>query len=231
MKFLIALVAIAMFSIAQGAETLIIGIAGGTGSGKTTLARKIQKAIAEHSVLVSQDFYYKDLSDLQPEERDETNFDHPDSLDFQLMGAQIMQLKREDAIHCPQYDFITHTRTSQTKLIEPARVIIVEGILIFAIPDIRNLFDCKIFIDTDDDVRLLRRMERDILERGRDFDSVKNQYLKTVKPMHDAFVEPSKQYADIIVPHGGDNPMALSFILSRLKEQIHGEIHILQALE
>ena len=205
------------------ADALVIGIAGGTGSGKTTMAHKIQGAISEHSVLVSQDFYYKDLSHLSHEERSNINFDHPDSIDFDLMRAQIEQLKNGEAISCPQYDFITHTRKAEKSNIEPARVVIVEGILIFAVPELRDLFDWKIFIDTDDDVRLLRRMERDMRERGRDFNSIKHQYLTTVKPMHDAFVQPSKQHADIIVPKGGENGMALSLILSKLHEQIRGD--------
>lgn len=208
------------------AETLIIGIAGGTGSGKTTIAHKIQGAIFEHSVLVSQDFYYKDLSHLSHEERDNVNFDHPDSIDFALMRTQLEQLKNGEAISCPQYDFITHTRKSEKRTIEPARVVIVEGILLLAVPELRELLDWKIFIDTDDDVRLLRRMERDMRERGRDFNSIKQQYLTTVKPMHDAFVHPSKQHADIIVPKGGENGMALSLILSKLHEQIHGDFFI-----
>lgn len=207
-------------------ETLIIGIAGGTGSGKTTLAHKIQEAIFEHSTLVSQDFYYKDLSHLSQKERDSFNFDHPDSIDFELMRAQIEQLKKGEAISCPQYDFVTHTRKAEKRTIEPARVVIVEGILLFGVCELRDLFDWKIFIDTDDDIRLLRRIERDMRERGRDFNSIRQQYLTTVKPMHDAFVQPSKQHADIIVPKGGENTMALGLIISKLHEQIHGDFLI-----
>lgn len=210
----------ATFNLA--AETLIIGIAGGTGSGKTTLAHKIQDAIFEHSVMVSQDYYYKDLSHLSPEARSRVNFDHPDSIDFDLMQTHIRDLKKGNGFDCPQYDFITHTRKAELKRIEPAKVVIVEGILLFAVPQLLDLLDWKIYVDTDDDVRLLRRMERDIEERGRDFYSIKHQYLTTVKPMHDAFVQPSKHHADIIIPKGGENSMALSLILSTLNEQIHG---------
>jgi uridine kinase len=214
-------------SFSYATETLVIGIAGGTGSGKTTLAHKIQEAIFEHSVLISQDFYYKDLSHLSPDARSRVNFDHPDAIDFDLMRQHILKLKEGKSIDCPQYDFITHTRTNIQKKIEPVRVLIVEGILLFSVPELRELLNWKIFIDTDDDVRLLRRMERDTLERGRDFYSIKHQYLTTVKPMHDAFVQPSKHYADIIIPKGGENGMALNLILSTLNEEIHGNSRIL----
>lgn len=223
MKLLALLVCCFLAAINAHAETLIIGIAGGTGSGKTTLAYKIQEAIFEHSILISQDFYYKDLSHLPLEARARVNFDHPDAIDFNLMMSQIKKLKQGEAIDCPQYDFITHTRKPELKRFEPVKVVIVEGILLFAVPELRDLLDWKIFIDTDDDVRLLRRIERDTLERGRDFYSIKHQYLMTVKPMHDAFVQPSKHHADIIVPKGGENGMALNLILSTLNEQIHGE--------
>lgn len=165
MRFIVFLI-FALLTTSIQAEILIIGIAGGTGSGKTTIAHKIQGAISEHSVLVSQDFYYRDLSHLDPKDRDAVNFDHPDSIDFELMRQQIEQLKNGEAISCPQYDFITHTKKNETKICESSRVVIVEGILLFAVPALRDLIDIKIFIDTDDDVRLLRRMERDIQERG-----------------------------------------------------------------
>jgi uridine kinase len=198
------------------ATPILIGIAGGTGSGKTTLADKIRKAFPKDSILISQDFYYKDLSHLSFEERAKTNFDHPSSLDFALLREHLIELKQGRSIHCPIYSFHTHSRESGYQLVEPAHLIIVEGILLLAVPEIRELFDLKIFVDTDDDIRLLRRIERDIKERSRDFDSVKRQYIMTVKPMHDAFVMPSKQYADVIVPEGGYNKIALSLILAKL---------------
>ncbi len=194
---------------------LLIGIAGGSGSGKTTLAERIHQAFP-NSVLISQDFYYKDLSHLHIDERAKTNFDHPDSLEFSLLREHLIHLRNEKAIQQPVYDFQVHTRKDYAKLITPAPIVIVEGILLFAIPEIRELFDIKIFVDTDDDVRILRRIERDINERSRSFQSVKEQYLKTVKPMHDAFVEPSKKFADIIVPEGGYNPVATNLILAKL---------------
>ncbi len=215
MKLVLVFLGCVLLTTASAVERLIIGIAGGTGSGKTTLAHKIQEALSEHSILISQDFYYKDLSHLSDEGRANVNFDHPDSLDFSLLREHIHELKAGRSVQCPEYDFVTHTRKKSTRPFDSARVIIVEGILLFAMPELRNQFDWKIFIDTDDDVRLLRRIERDMNERGRDFDSIKRQYLKTVKPMHDAFVEPSKQHADIIVPRGGENNMALSLILSK----------------
>jgi uridine kinase len=201
-------------------DKIILGIAGGTGSGKTTLACKIQKHFQECCILISQDSYYRDLSALTPEARDRVNFDHPDSLDFILLKQNLLDLKNNKAIYKPVYNFHSHTRETVQEKIEPTQLIIVEGILLFSIPEIRELFDIKVFIDISDDVRLLRRIERDINERGRDFISVKNQYLTTVKPMHDMFVEPSKKFADLIVPHGGENITALSLIVSKLNEEI-----------
>ena len=199
---------------------VLIGIAGGTGSGKTTLAQKILNAFPKDSILISQDSYYKDLSFLPFEERAKTNFDHPDSLDFELLKEHLSFLKGGKSIELPVYSFQIHSRESRTSLIHSAPIIIVEGILLFAIPEIRNLFDLKIFVDADDDIRVLRRIERDIKERSRDFDGIKRQYLTTVKPMHDLFVEPSKQYADLIVPRGGKNGVALNIILSKIKEDL-----------
>jgi uridine kinase len=189
-----------LFGIAHSeACPVLIGIAGGTGSGKTTLARELQEYFSETSVLITQDSYYKDLSHLPKEERELVNFDHPDSLDFNLLREHLIFLKNGEAVFKPVYDFVTHTRTNELERVEPARLILVEGILLLAVPEVRQLFDLKIFIDTDDDVRILRRLERDIMERGRDFDSVKTQYLSTVKPMHHQFVDPSKNYADVVV--------------------------------
>ncbi len=214
--FLLLLISQAAFAF----EPIIIGIAGGTASGKTTLARKIQEAFPNQSVLISQDIYYKDLSHLSLEEREKTNFDHPDALDFTLFKEQILELKKGENVLLPTYNFATHSRMSEQVTTSPQKLIIVEGILLFALPHIRELFDIKIFVDTDDDVRVLRRIERDMQERGRTFTAVKNQYLTTVKPMHETYVEPTRQYADLIVLRGGENLTALGVIISKLKEVI-----------
>jgi uridine kinase len=199
--------------------TIFVGIAGGTGSGKTTLAEKIHEKFPG-SVLINQDSYYRDRSDLSFEEREKINFDHPDSLEFSLLKQHLIDLKNGNAIEQPTYSFHLHAREKHTTWIEPASIVLVEGILIFASPDVRDLFDIKIFVETDDDVRVLRRIERDMRERSRDFNSVKEQYLNTVKPMHTAFVEPSKKYADIIILEGGHNQVAIDLIISKLKEGI-----------
>lgn len=201
-------------------EKIIVGIAGGTGSGKSTLAQRIQEHFKDSSILISQDSYYKSLAGMTHEERAKVNFDHPDSLDFALLREHLVALKSDKAILKPIYNFQTHDRDPTEELVEPVDIIFVEGILLFAVPEIRELFDMKIFLDITDDVRLLRRMERDIRERGRDFKNVRDQYLATVKPMHDLFVEPSKKYADVLVPHGGENVMAISVIVSKLKEEL-----------
>lgn len=202
------------------ATPLIIGIAGGTASGKTTLAEKLQKSFPVHSILICQDHYYKDRSDLDFNERAKLNFDHPDSIDIDLLKKHLCQLKKGKAIHQPVYKFQTCSRSNQVVTISPTKIILVEGILLFAIPEIRDLCDLKIYIDTDDDIRILRRIERDILERGRDLHSVKTQYLTTVKPMHNAFVEPSKQFADVIIPSSRSNHIAFEMILSRISYEL-----------
>ncbi len=208
----------------QATPKVLIGIAGGTGSGKTTLADKIQQAFPVESILISQDSYYKDLSHLAYHERAATNFDHPNSLDFALLHDHLMDLKEGFAVDLPVYNFHIHSREPATKRVYPAQVIIIEGILLFAVPEVRDLFDIKIFIDTDDDIRVLRRIERDLHERSRDFKSVKDQYLTTVKPMHDAFVAPSKKYADLIIPEGGRNDIALGIILAKLHEVLDNDL-------
>jgi uridine kinase len=197
-------------------EVLIVGIAGGSGSGKTTLASKIHNEFP-NSILITQDSYYKDLSNLTLAEREQVNFDHPNSIEFSLLFDHLKSLKNGDGVSIPLYDFCTHSRTKQTIEVEPAPIIIVEGILLFAIEEIRNLFDIKLFVDTDSDIRLLRRIRRDINERGRELSAITTQYLSTVKPMHDAFVEPSKRFADLIIPEGGENKIALDFIVTNLK--------------
>jgi uridine kinase len=204
---------------------IIIGIAGGTGSGKTTVARVILERVgAHHIALLPHDAYYKDLGDLPQAQRALINFDHPNSLDTPLLVQHLQRLKNGQAIELPVYDFKTHTRTSQTVLIMPQPVIIVEGILIFAEPQLRALFDVKIFVDTDADTRFIRRLQRDIAERGRTSDSVIQQYLNTVRPMHLEFVEPSKRYADVIIPEGGLNTVAMDMVVARIRALLRGEI-------
>nr|WP_307775124.1 uridine kinase [uncultured Cetobacterium sp.] len=197
---------------------ILIGVAGGSGSGKTTVAHNLVKAFkSEDAVLVEQDAYYKELTNLTIEEKAAVNFDHPDSIEFDLLKEHLTKLVNNEAIDRPIYDFTTHSRKDGSVRIEPSKIIIVEGILLFAVPEIREMFDVKIFVDTDADEMILRRIERDMNERGRSFESVKNQYLTTVKPMYLEFCEPSKRYADVIIPRGGENKVAIDMITSNLK--------------
>lgn len=206
-------------------KNIIIGIAGGTGSGKTTLAERIIEELNEPNVLIiKQDAYYKSHSELSFDERKKINFDHPDAFDTSLLIKHLNNLKINVPINLPQYDFTTHLRKKETIPISPHKVIMLEGILIFENKELRNLLDIKIFVDTDADVRILRRIKRDIQDRGRTFKSVYNQYMNTVRPMHLEFVEPSKKYADVIVPEGGMNIIAIDMIVSKIK-------HILQESE
>jgi uridine kinase len=197
---------------------LVIGIAGGTGSGKSTVAKVIIDRVgANHIALLPHDAYYKDLAKLEPAQRVLINFDHPDSLDTNLLIAHIKKLKNLQPIELPIYDFKTHTRTTNFSHLEPQPVILVEGILILAEKGLRELFDVKIFVDTDPDIRFIRRLERDIAERGRTSASVIQQYLSTVRPMHLEFVEPSKRYADVIIPEGGLNAVAMDMVVARIE--------------
>ncbi len=198
-------------------QSMIIGIAGGTASGKTTLVKKLKEHFNNSVCVVTHDNYYKSNAGLTYEEKTLLNYDHPDAFDTDLMVKQIEQLRDGNAIECPTYDFTIHDRRTETLQIEPKNVIIIEGILIFANENLRNLMDVKIFVDTDADVRILRRVVRDVKKRGRSLDSVVSQYLTTVKPMHEAFVEPSKRFADIIVPEGGKNVVALDMITKRVQ--------------
>ncbi|HLE27261.1 MAG TPA: uridine kinase [Anaerolineales bacterium] len=199
--------------------TIIIGLAGGTGSGKTTVARVILNRVgAQHIAYVPHDAYYRNFSDLPKAQRDLINWDHPDSLDTDLMIKHVKALKAGQAVDLPVYDFTTHARTDQTVHVEPQPIILVEGILIFADPRLRELFDVKIFVDTDADLRFIRRLQRDIAERGRTAESVVRQYLDTVRPMHLEFVEPSKRYADVIIPEGGLNEVAMDMVVARIAE-------------
>jgi uridine kinase len=206
------------------ATPLVIGIAGGSGSGKTTLANLILDRVGVNRVAyLPHDAYYKDLSQLPPNERAMVNFDHPNSLDTELLIQHIQQLKNHHTIDLPIYDFKNHTRTEFFKRILPRSAIMVEGILIFGEASLRPLLDLKIFVDTDADIRFIRRLKRDIEERGRTPESVIRQYLSTVRPMHMEFVEPSKRYADVIVPEGGQNAVAMEMIVARLESLLHGE--------
>ena len=204
-------------------ERLIIGFCGGTGSGKTTLAERVIKAVGGDGVLVSMDYYYSDHREMPLEERAKINYDHPNAFDTDLLISHLKDLKAGKSIVHPTYDYANHARSEKWVKLDSAKVIIVEGSLLFENKDLVDMLDIKIFVDTDADVRILRRLCRDVKERGRNMDSVVNQYLTTVKPMHERFVEPSKRVADIIVPVGGHNDVAfnmiISTILKRIKEQ------------
>lgn len=197
---------------------LVIGIAGGSGSGKSTLANLILQRVGQHRIAyLPHDAYYKDLSSLPPNQRAAINFDHPDSLDTELLIEHVLTLRDGQLVQLPVYDFKTHSRTTQTACVEPRPIIMVEGILIFADPVLRRLLDVKVFVDTDADIRFIRRLERDLNERGRTTETVVHQYLATVRPMHLEFVEPSKRYADVIIPEGGLNEVAMEMVVARLE--------------
>ena len=199
---------------------LVIGIAGGTGSGKTTLMNNLIHQFREDVTLLSHDNYYKRHDDLTYEQRCQLNYDEPAALETDLMATHLDQLRRGEAIDCPVYDFIQHNRSDKTIRIVPRKVIIVEGILIFESKALRDLMDIRIFVDTDADVRLCRRILRDVKERGRSLESVLSQYQNTVKPMHEMYVEPSKKFANIIVPEGGENHVALDMITGRIRRHL-----------
>lgn len=199
----------------------VIGIAGGTGSGKTTFSRELVASLMTNRIVyISHDSYYRDLSNLPFSERVKVNFDHPDSLETDLLIKHLETLCRGEAVDIPVYDFVQHTRSQEVEHIEPKPVILVEGILIFAVKELRDLMDMKIFVDTDADIRFMRRLTRDIEERGRSLKSVCDQYINVVRPMHEAFVEPSKVYADIIVPRGGHNFAALDMVAAKVRTHI-----------
>ncbi|MGD8861581.1 MAG: uridine kinase [Myxococcales bacterium] len=197
--------------------SLVVGIAGGTGSGKTTVAERIASAFTERDVVLLQhDSYYRPRPDLTSEQRDRLNFDHPDALDNALLVQHLDTLRRGRPIEVPIYDYVTHLRKADTRHVEPAPVVLVEGILVFVDAALRERFDVKLFVDTDADIRVLRRVRRDMEERGRTFEQVREQYYETVRPMHLQFVEPSKRWADVIIPEGGDNRVAIDLVLHRL---------------
>ena len=206
----------------MSARPYVVGIAGGTGSGKTTLAQKLADAMpAGRCALIEHDAYYHDLSHLPPDQRAGVNFDHPSALDSGLLVDQLRQLRDGTPVEVPIYDFATHTRRRDTRTVRAARVIIVEGILVFSEPALRDQMDIKIFVDTDADIRLMRRIRRDLEERGRTFQSVRDQYYATVRPMHLEYVEPTKRWADLIIPEGGDNRVAIDVLLGQLWRLAH----------
>jgi uridine kinase len=200
---------------------LVIGVAGGSGSGKTTVVRRIVEALGPDCVsILDHDRYYRDRLDLRLEDRTALNYDHPDSLETDLMVRHVAELKAGRAVEAPLYDFARYVRRTTTETVAPRRAIIVEGILIFADAALRAQMDIKVFVDTDDDTRFIRRLRRDVAERGRTMDSVIDQYLATVKPMHLEFVEPSKRYADVIIPQGGHNPVAVDLLLTLIRSLV-----------
>jgi uridine kinase len=203
-----------------GSRPLIIGVVGGSGSGKTTVVRAIQQAMDVDAAFLDQDCYYKDLSHLSLDERRQVNFDHPDSIDGDLLVAHLEQLARGEAIEKPTYDFTAHTRAPGRVRIETSEIVLVDGILLFADKRLRDLFDIKIYVDVGDDIRFIRRLERDVVERGRQMPDVVRQYLTTVRPMHLEFVEPSKRYADVILPEGGRNRIAVDIIVARVMQEL-----------
>lgn len=200
---------------------MIIGICGGTGSGKTTIARKIIESVgSEKVILIEQDSYYRNLADMPLDERHQANFDHPDSIDSEMLMNHLKRLRGGQSIEMPVYDFVSHTRSDRHEHYDPKPVVIVEGILIFSEPRILSLLDVRVFVDTPDDIRFIRRLQRDIVERGRTTESVIAQYYATVRPMHFEFVEPSKRNADIIIPEGGNPEIGVEFLCGKIREEI-----------
>lgn len=207
----------------ESKRPIVVGVAGGTGSGKTTIVTEILKDFGSQDVLLIQhDSYYRDRSHLSSEERANVNYDHPDALESSLLVEHLEHLLAGEAVEIPIYDFVTHTRKPERQKVKPCKVIVVEGILLLADPRLRDLFDIKVFVDTDADIRFIRRLERDIAERGRTRESVVAQYMQTVRPMHLEFVEPSKRYADVIVPEGGYNTVAVDMIITKIRSVIEG---------
>ncbi|HKO44646.1 MAG TPA: uridine kinase [Pyrinomonadaceae bacterium] len=205
--------------------SLIIGISGGTGSGKTTVANRILESVkASEVVFIQQDSYYRNLKDLPLDYRHVANFDHPDALDNDLLVNHIRKLRAGESVELPIYDFRTHTRANETRSVEPRPIVIVEGILIFADPRLLEQMDIKVFVDTPDDIRFIRRLRRDIDERGRTLESVIEQYVGTVRPMHIQFVEPSKRFADVIIPEGGHNLVSIDLISGKIRERLAGAL-------
>ena len=202
-------------------KPLIIGIAGGSGSGKSTVARNVTQALPAVSVaFIDMDGYYRNFAHLSLEDRRRINWDHPEAFDWELLIDHLQALLRGDSVEKPEYDFVTHTRSSRTVRVPPAQVVVVDGILLFADERVRALCDVKVFVDADADIRLIRRIRRDMAKRGRSLDEILEQYLTTVQPMHLQFVEPSKRYADVIVPRGGHNKIAIEMIVARIERRL-----------
>ena len=201
-------------------DIIVIGIAGGTGSGKTTITRKIVQHFGGEVSVIYHDNYYKAHHNMSYTERTKLNYDHPDAFDTELLIEDLKKLRRGVAVQCPTYDYTVHDRSDRTVTVKPSKVIVVEGILIFQSIELCKLMDIKIYVDTDADVRILRRIVRDVRDRGRSLESVVNQYLTTVKPMHEQFVEPSKRKADIIIPEGGHNQVALEMVIERVRAHL-----------
>ena len=201
-------------------DVMVIGIAGGTGSGKTTITKRLMERFKDDVSVIYHDNYYKAHHHMTYEERAKLNYDHPDAFETELLVEAVKELKRGNSVQCPVYDYTIHDRSDKTVTIKPAKVIIVEGILIFQCKELCRQMDIKIYVDTDADVRILRRIVRDVRDRGRSLESVVNQYLTTVKPMHEQFVEPSKRNADIIIPEGGHNHVALEMVMERVRAHL-----------
>lgn len=203
----------------MGQRPLVMGIAGGSGSGKTTVAQRVAGALSSAAVaIIEHDAYYRDRADLDYDERAQLNFDHPESLETELLVAHLAALRRGEAVDVPIYDFKTHRRAEVTRRIQPTPVVILEGILVFVEERLRDQLDIKIYVDTDADIRAFRRIRRDIEKRGRTFDSIREQYYRTVRPMHLQFVEPSKRWADIIIPEGGDNQVGIDLVIAMVRQ-------------
>lgn len=204
-------------------KTIVIGIAGGSGSGKTSVAKALVKDMhLNGTVIIEQDWYYKDLAHLPQEERMKWNFDHPDSVEFDLLISDLKKMLNGEIVDVPQYNYVTHSRAKDTMTIKPQKVILVEGIMVLYEPKLRDILDIKIYVHTDADIRFIRRLKRDIYKRGRAIDNVIDQYMKTVRPMHETFVEPSKRFADIIIPEGGKNKVAIDLLRTKITTLIEG---------
>lgn len=201
-------------------QSLVIGICGGTGSGKSTLASNIKESLLGDALLLEMDSYYKSFAELDFSERCKINYDHPNSIDVELLCEHLSILKNGGSVDCPVYDFKQYTRSNEVVKLNSKKVIIIDGILLFACPEVLELTDVKVFVDTEADVRILRRIMRDVKERGRTIDSVVNQYLTTVKPMHERYIEPYKKIADVIIPEGGNNPVAFGIIIDSIKKRL-----------
>ena len=204
-------------------DVMVIGLAGGTGSGKTTITKKLMQRFGGEVSVIYHDNYYKAHHDMSYEERARLNYDHPDAFDNELFVRAVRELRAGRDVVCPVYDYAIHDRSDKTIVVKSAKVVIVEGILIYAVPELRELMDIKLYVDTDADVRILRRIRRDVRDRGRSLESVIDQYITTVKPMHEQFVEPSKRYADLIIPEGGHNQVAMRMVMARVRAHIFDE--------